>query len=130
MTTRPEEKTGAERIAPDERAPVAQWVGLFLAPAAFFAHLQITYVLVPWACVRNGEVWIHVSGILSVALALAGAVAAWRAWMRAGREAPGDSGGSLPRTRFVGAAGLGVSAMLTLVLFVQWLTAFVISPCQ
>jgi hypothetical protein len=128
--TPPEEPTGAERIEPDERAPVAQWVGLLLAPAVFFAHLQITYVLVPWACVRGGEVWIHVSGVLSVVLALAGAVVGWRAWMRAGREVPGDGGGSLSRTRFVGATGLGLSAMLTLVLFAQWLTAFVISPCQ
>ena len=125
-----EAPTGAERIVPDERAPVAQWVGLFLAPAAFFAHLQVTYVLVPWACARSGDVWIHVSGVVSVALALAGSVAAWRAWMRAGREVPGEGGGSLPRTRFVGAAGLGVSATITLVLFAQWLTAFVISPCQ
>ena len=63
-------------------APRAQWVGLFLAPAVFFAHLQVTYVLVPWACVRGGDVWIHVSGILSVALGLVGTGAAWHAWMR------------------------------------------------
>ena len=128
--TPPDEPTGAERIRPDERAPVAQWIGLLLAPAVFFAHLQITYVLVPWACVRGGDVWIHLTGILSVALALAGSVTAWRAWMRAGREVPGEGGGELPRTRFMGAVGLGVSATLTLVLFAQWLTAFFLSPCQ
>jgi hypothetical protein len=124
------ERTGAERIRPDERAPVAQWVGMFLAPAVFALHLEITYNLVPWECARGGELWIHVSGILSVLLALAGAIVAWRAWMRAGREVPGDGGGSLPRTRFIGAVGLGFSATITLVLFAQWVAAFAVSPCQ
>src|SRR5688500_2405098 len=71
-------------------APRAQWIGLLLAPAVFFAHLQITYVLVPWACVRNGELWIHVTGALSVALAALGAYVALRTWRRAGREDPGE----------------------------------------
>lgn len=126
----PRERTGAERIVPDERAPVAQWVGLFLAPAAFALHLQITYSLVPWACVRHGDIWIHVSGVVSVLLALAGSIVAWRVWMRAGRKVPGEGGGSLPRTRFMGAVGLGMSAMLTLLLFAQWVAAFFLSPCQ
>jgi hypothetical protein len=124
------EPTGAQRIRPDERAPVAQWVGLFLAPAVFAVHLQLTYNLVPWACVRGGDVWIHVSGIVSVLLALAGTIVAWRVWLRGGREVPGEGGGSVPRTRFIGATGLGFSAMITLVLFAQWVTAFAISPCQ
>ena len=124
------ERTGAERITPDERAPVAQWVGMFLAPATFVAHLELTYNLVPWACVRGGELWIHVSGVLSVVLALVGTLTAWRAWLSAGREVPGEAGGSLPRTRFLGAAGLGFSATITLVLFGQWITAFFIGVCQ
>lgn len=124
------ERTGAERIRPDERAPVAQWVGLGLAPAAFAAHLQIAYNLVPWACVRGGEIWIHVVGVVSVIVALVGSIVAWRVWLRAGREVPGEDGGSLPRTRFIGAVGLGTSSMLTLLLFAQWVTAFFLSPCQ
>ena len=123
-------RTGAERITPDERAPRAQWVGFFLAPAVFFAHLQIAYVQVPWACARHGDVWIHVVDVLAVLLALVGTIVAWRVWLAAGREMPGEGGGSLPRTRFVGATGLGVSATITLVLFGQWVAAFFISPCQ
>jgi hypothetical protein len=131
MTDPTGQRTGAERIRPDERAPVAQWVGLGLAPAVFAAHLQIAYNLVPWACVRRGgEVWIHVVGVLSVVLALIGAIVAWRVWLSAGREVPGEDGGSLPRTRFIGAVGLGTSSMLTLLLFAQWVTAFFLSPCQ
>src|SRR5205085_232917 len=83
------------------------------AHAAFAAHLQIAYNLVPYACVRRGgEILIHVVGVLSVVLALIGAIVAWRVWLSAGREVPGEDGGSLPRTRFMGAVGLGTSSML------------------
>jgi hypothetical protein len=121
---------GASAVREVEPAPVLQWVGLALAPLAFAAHLQIGYVLVPWACTTNGRVWIHVVGVASVLLAIAGTVAAWTTWMRAGREEPGEGGGSMPRTRFLGATGLGFSAMLVLILFAQWIAAFFIDVCQ
>ena len=49
-------------------SPAAQWVGVFLAPAVFAAHLQINYALVRWACLRNGDVWVHVVDIVAVLL--------------------------------------------------------------
>jgi hypothetical protein len=115
-----------------ERPParVAQWVGFVLAPAVFFAHLEITYLLVPWACLRSADVWLHVVDALALVLAILSAVVARRAWSAAGRDEPGEEGGSLPRTRLVGALGFGLSAMLALLLAWQWLTAFFIGPCQ
>jgi hypothetical protein len=113
-----------------EPAPVAQWVGLFLAPAVFAAHLQIAYVLMRWACLRDGDVWVHVVDLLSIVLAGLGTFVAWRTWERAGRDAPGEMGGSLPRTRFLGILGAGMSGLLTLLLFAQWIASFFISTCQ
>jgi hypothetical protein len=124
------EASGGQRHGHDEPAPVAQWVGMFLAPAAFAAHLQINYVLVRWACLRDRDVWVHVVDLLAVALAVAGAVAAWRTWERAGRDEPGEGGGVLPRTRFLGIVGLGFSVMIALVLVEQSIAAFFISTCQ
>ena len=130
----------AEQLERDERAaraahdagpaPRAQWVGLFLAPAAFFAHLQIRYVLVPWACATNGQLWIHVVDVLALVLALLGAFVAWRTWQLAGREKPGEAAGAVPRTRMMGVMGLGASFMFALVLLGQWMTTFFFSPCQ
>ena len=116
--------------AREERAPVLQWVGLLLPAATFFAHLEIGYVLVPWACTMDQSIWLHVVGVLSVLLAIAGMLAAWSTWMRAGREVPGEGDGSLPRTRFLGAVGLGMGAIFTLILFVQWIAAFFIGVCK
>jgi hypothetical protein len=51
-------------------------------------------------------------------------------WASAGRTEPGEEGGSLPRTRFMGVVGAGFSALITLVLFAQWVAMFFISTCQ
>jgi hypothetical protein len=114
----------------EEPAPVAQWVGLLLAPAAFAAHLEVAYVLVRWACLRDGDPWVHVVDLLAVLLAAVGTRAAWHAWSRAGRVEPGDEGGPGPRTRLLGVLGIGMSGMLTLVLVAQWIASFFISTCQ
>jgi hypothetical protein len=111
-------------------APRAQWVGLFLAPAAFFTHLQVRYVLVPWACATNGQLWIHVVDALALAIAMLGAFVAWRTWQSAGREKPGEAGGAVPRTRMLGVVGFGMSLMFALVLLGQWTGAFFLSACQ
>ena len=114
----------------EERAPLLQWIGMLLPAATFFAHLQLGYVLVPWSCVVRQAVWVHVAGVASVVLAVAGTLAAWLTWMRAGRAEPGEGPGSLPRTRFLGAVGLGMGAIFTLILFAQWIAAFFIDVCQ
>ena len=114
----------------EERAPVLQWVGFFLPPAVFFAHLQIGYVLIPWACTTRQELWVHAVGSASVLLAAIGTFAASVVWRRAGREAPGEGPGSLPRTRFIGATGLGMNAVISLILLLQWVAGLFISVCQ
>jgi hypothetical protein len=108
----------------------AQFVGLLLAPATFFAHLQGAYVLVPRACRYHADVWLHVVGVASVVVAAAGTWVAWRVWDASGRHESTEPGGPLPRARFLGVSGLGVGSLLTLLLLAQWLAAFVISPCQ
>lgn len=112
-------------------APVAQWVGLLFAPAVFFVHLQVGYLLVLWACGRpGGALWVHVAGALSVVLSAVGLFAAWITWQRAGAEKPGDAGGDIPRTRLLGATGLGTSAALVMLLIWQWIAVFITPMCQ
>ncbi len=111
-------------------APVLQWIGLLLPAATFFAHLQIGYVLVPWACAAKQDVWVHVAGVAAVGVAALGTLAAWRSWVRAGGDDPGESGGAVPRTRFLGATGVGMGLIFTLILIAQWVAAFFIGTCQ
>ena len=119
-----------------EHAPALQWVGLFLSPLTFFAHLEIAYVLVPWACTMDEQYWMNIVGGIAVLLSVAGVIAAWVSRTRT-REAephppghPDEAPGPLFRTRFLGETGLGVGALLTLILFMQWLGGFLIGVCQ
>jgi hypothetical protein len=109
---------------------LAQWLGLGLAPASFAVHLQVGYALVPWACYRQNVLWIHVSGALSVLVALVGVWFAWRTWQGHGGGDPTEQFGAEPRARFLGVAGVATSAVIALILAAQWAAAFVISPCQ
>ena len=123
-------RTGVDRPLPPERGLAAQWVGLLLAPAVFFLHLQFAYAIVPWSCRHDNDFWIHASGIASVLLAALGTLVAWRVWRREGGDDPGEEHGISPRARMLGVSGLGVSALLTLILVAQWVAAFVVSPCE
>jgi hypothetical protein len=118
------------RAARETPSTATQFVGLLLAPAVFFAHLQGAYVLVPRACRYHADVWLHVVGVAAVLVAAFGTWTAWRVWDATGRDATLETGGPLPRARFLGVTGLGVGALLTLILVAQWVAAFFISPCQ
>lgn len=107
-----------------------QWAGLLLAPAAFFLHLQLGYVLVYRACRYHAEWSLHAVGLASVAVAALGAWTAWRVWGRSGRTTSLEADGASARARFLGMAGVGVSSLLVLVLLAQWAAAFFLSPCQ
>ena len=113
-----------------ERAPVLQWLGIFLAPAVFFAHLEIGYLLLPWACTTRQELWVHLVAIVAVLLAAAGVATAWLARARGESAQPDDGAGMAPRTRFMGDVGLGISAVLTLILLAQAVAGFFLSSCQ
>lgn len=112
-------------------APVAQWLGLALAPAVFLAHLQANYMVVYWSCNRDMGRWlVHLVSIAALAIAAIGLWCAWLAWVRSGAEAPGEAPGPTPRTRMLAACGLGVSAVATLLLLAQLVSGFVVPMCQ
>jgi hypothetical protein len=132
MTSPGREKTYDRTLLGErtEPAPVLQWVGFFLAPAAFFAHLQIGYVLVPWSCTKHQVIWIHVVDVLAVVLAAVGVWAAWRTHARAEGAPRNDDAGAVPRTRFLGVVGIGMSGLFVLLLVAQAIEAISLSPCQ
>jgi hypothetical protein len=125
-----EERLAHERELASIPSTGMQFVGLLLAPATFFVHLQGAWVLVPRACRYHADVWLHVVGVAAVLVAAYGTLVAWRVWDATGRDQTTETGGPVPRARFLGVTGLGVGALLTLILLAQWIAAFFISPCQ
>lgn len=107
-----------------------QWVGFFLPPAIFFAHLEIAYLLVPWSCATGQFAWVHTAGIIATVVAAGGTYLALHVWRGAAAAAPEEGDGAGPRTRFVGETGTWMGALLVLLLVMQTVAGFVISPCQ
>ena len=108
----------------------ALWAGLLLAPAAFLLNLELSYVMVRRSCLQGTPLPVHVVQGACLLAAVVGTLIAWRQWLAAGREWPGEAGGAVGRTRFLAGLGLTVSLLFVLVILAQWLPAFTLHPCQ
>ena len=110
--------------------PGALWAGVLAGPLAMLTQLQVNYALVLWACGAGREWALHLVVILALVVAIAGGLLSWRNWRRAGAGWEDEGAGPLPRSRFMAAVGILISALLSLVIIAQWIPIFVYSPCQ
>jgi hypothetical protein len=120
MTDPRTEIAGAKRLA-------ALWAGILVAPAAFAANLQLSYLLVHPACLKNDMTPLHVVQILCLVAALGGGLIAWQALRR---ERAGEAGGRGDRSRFLAGLGVWTSALFALVIVAQAVPSFVLHQCQ
>jgi hypothetical protein len=108
----------------------ALWIGFLLPPFAFLLNLQVSYMLVPWACSTRQLFWLHVASCGSLLLALLGAFTAWRNWQKSGRQMQAEAGSPTARSRFMAIVGLLEGGLFSLVILAQWIANFIIDPCQ
>jgi hypothetical protein len=108
----------------------AQWLGFFLAPAAFFAHLQAAYLLVPWSCASGNQLVLQLVHAIALIAAAIGTVIARRVWVADDEGQPYGSGGPHSRARFLGVVGAVMGATFMLLLAGQWAASLFLSPCQ
>jgi hypothetical protein len=120
------------------RRRFALWFLAVAGPAAWVAHLLVSYALVPFACGRDASVTLHVTTIVAGVLALAATVSATRALARrsppgrarsldaaAGRVGPAAGTGEA----VVVAVGLLLGAFFLLVVAVAGLAPAIVGPC-
>jgi hypothetical protein len=89
------------------------WPALILAPLIALASISLGYALVTPACER-GAVWVLHAVILgSLVLSLAATALAW-----------GE------KKEFLGLVATWCGALFSLVIAVQWLAQFVVTPCM
>jgi hypothetical protein len=112
------------------RGLLALWAGLLLPPFAWFLNLQLSYMLVPWACVTGQQFILHVVTLAMLLLAASGGVIAWRTWRRVGHDWPNEAAGVVPRSRFMAVGGLLSSVLFCLVIVAQGIPSFILSGCE
>ena len=110
--------------------PGLLWLSILAPPMAALTQLQTNYALVLWACGR-AQTWpLHLVAFLALLVAAGSGLLARRNWRKAGAGWTDDGAGPLPRSRFMAAVGMLVSAHSALVVIAQWIAVFVFHPCQ
>ncbi len=109
------------------RGGSALLIGLLAGPVAWLVQLQVSYMLVPWACARGGQVVLHLVALAMLAVAAAGLGLAWRAARRVvgGGGAPGSE-----VRRFVAGCGVGLSLLFLLVIVASAIPNFILRACD
>ena len=110
--------------------PGALWAGVLAAPLSALWQQLISYALVPRVCWSGREWQLHLVSLLALAVAVAGGVLSWRNWRRAGAAWETEEAGVLPRSSFMAAVGILISALGSLVVVAQWIAVFVYSTCE
>lgn len=111
--------------------PGALWAGMLAAPLAMLVELQVNYALVVWACKAGGREWpLHLVAFAALAVSAAGGLLSWRNWRLAGGRWYDEDAGVMPRSSFMAAVGVMVSALIVLVVVAQWIPVFIHGTCQ
>jgi hypothetical protein len=111
-------------------APAALWAGVLAGPLATLTQLQVNYALVLWACGAGREWALHLVALLALLVTVAAGLLSLRNWRRAGSSWDDEGAGVMPRSRFMAAVGILISALTVLVVVAQWIPIFVYGPCE
>ncbi|HWS90259.1 MAG TPA: hypothetical protein VN282_25035 [Pyrinomonadaceae bacterium] len=123
-------EAAAAREFKEGAGPGSLWAGILAGPLAALVQLQANYALVLWVC-GTGRAWsLHAVSAAALAVAVGAGLLSRRNWRRAGADWDDGGAGVLPRSRFMAAVGMLLSAHSALVVVAQWIAVFVYSACQ
>lgn len=109
---------------------VALWTGILSGPIVWLLSFEANFALAPWACVFQAKLALYLVSIAALLLTASGGLLAWRQWSAAGKAAPGDEAGALPRIRVMAIGGVLMSGMFFLVILAQAIPELVLGACE
>jgi hypothetical protein len=102
------------------------WSGILVPPLAFLLNLQLSYVLVSWACATGHTSVLHITALLALVLSAGSGILGWKQ-VPAPVKPPA---GAASRRRFMALLGLWTGILFSLVVVAQWIPNLFLSPCQ
>lgn len=106
-------------------------IGSIVLPVlAWFADLQASYALVPWACRHNLRVALLLIPLGSLALVAVGAWMAWSCLRRLGGSVDARGGSMEARSYLLAILGLSTCAAFGLLILLSFVPRYVLSPCE
>ena len=115
---------------PPDARPLTEWAGVLAGPIAFLLNLQVSYMMVPWACAVGAHTALYLVPVGALLLTALGGSCAWRVWQRTGRDWPGNGEGAVPRSRLLAVLGLLTSGLFALIIIAQAIPTVILSACQ
>ena len=115
-----------------EHPPVsdlALWTSVLSGPVVFLLNLQISYVMVDWACNTGNDWAVHVVHFVSLIAAMAGGMLGLILWRRSGSGWPDPGGGSGSRSRLLAVLGTLGGVAFAISILAQWITVMVLGTC-
>lgn len=101
-------------------------VAVLLAPVAWAVHLSASAALVPVACEQGSDLWLHVTTLVTLAVAVTGLVLTRRA-LRAGDGGPAERPPEVDR--FIAALGWWGGLLSTGLIIAEGLLVFGLEAC-
>jgi hypothetical protein len=120
----------AELPDPPSGRTVRLWLGLLAAPVVLLAGQWVGYVLVPDACARQSNLFVHLVHAVALLLMVGAFFLCHGAWKRLGRGEADERPGPEHRARYMAFSGMIGNGFFILVLCAQWLATFLFSPCS
>jgi hypothetical protein len=118
--------------APREHPPVsdvALWTSVLTGPIVFLLNLEVSYVMVDWAC-STGNGWpLHVAHAVALLISVAAALLGRALWTRIGGGWPDTMAGSESRSRLLAALGTLGGAGFAISILAQWIPVLVLGAC-
>lgn len=112
------------------RARAFAWIGVFLPPLAWFAHLQFSYGLVGADCARAHLPVLLAASAGAAVVALGGLLLGWRTWRQREHGWPSAvAGPGAERGGFLAGCAIAFGIWFTLVILVQTIPILLLEPC-
>lgn len=107
------------------------WFALLAPPLTFLAQLEVNYAMVSSLCERGYRWPLTLVTLVAIVVCLAAGVVAWRAWRATDGPWPDYvTPAPSPRSRFMAALGMLVSALFLVLLVAQAIPPFILTACQ
>jgi hypothetical protein len=108
----------------------ALWTGIVGAPLIWLIVLELNYALSPAACRSGDKSALLIGTSVALVLSFTAAFIAWRSWHAAGSVMATTAGDPVTRGRFMALAGLGLSALMTLLIIASFLPITIREVCD
>jgi hypothetical protein len=112
--------SGSPAVRGGEGSELGLWLAFFAGAWAWLVHLIGSFALVPTARLHDSKMVLHATTLLTLSVALAGAVVCFRRWRRRPADAHSvESAGRSTRSDFIAGGGLVMNLFFGLVILAE-----------